>query len=167
MTVGRCLLPVHGGWPGIYGLSLLLFPSWALRVPPRSWLACSPAPSTQMSEPEVLKERMSWNAPTLVGTPNTPEPPADSAVELTEGDFRGWLTVFGASLALFCSFGQLNAFGTFQTWYADHQLQHLPPSTIAWIGSLQLFVFFFSVSTHFKSACTCSFAPGRFCGKAV
>ncbi|TFK68820.1 MFS general substrate transporter [Pluteus cervinus] len=61
-----------------------------------------------------------------------------------ECTFRAQLTVFGAFLALFCTFGQFNAFGTFQTWYAAHQLHHLSPSTIAWIGSLQLWVFFFS-----------------------
>ncbi|KAI5823338.1 MFS general substrate transporter, partial [Schizophyllum commune Tattone D] len=53
-------------------------------------------------------------------------------------------TVFGAFLALLFSFGHLSAFGTFQAWYMDDQLQHLPSSTIAWIGSAQLFVFFAS-----------------------
>ncbi|KAI0823283.1 MFS general substrate transporter [Trametes gibbosa] len=61
-----------------------------------------------------------------------------------DGGLQAWLTVLGAFLALFCTFGQLNSFGTFQTWYAEHQLHHLPPSTIAWIGSLQLWIFFFS-----------------------
>ncbi|OBZ67723.1 Riboflavin transporter MCH5 [Grifola frondosa] len=61
-----------------------------------------------------------------------------------DGGVQAWLTVFGAFMALFCTFGQLNSFGTFQSWYAEHQLRHLPPSTIAWIGSLQLWVFFFS-----------------------
>ncbi|EPS95561.1 hypothetical protein FOMPIDRAFT_61017 [Fomitopsis schrenkii] len=70
--------------------------------------------------------------------------PADTPAAVVDGGCKEWLTVFGAFLALFCSFGQLNAFGTFQTWYADHQLSHLSPSTISWIGSLQLFVFFFS-----------------------
>ncbi|KAI8986291.1 MFS general substrate transporter [Trametes punicea] len=60
-----------------------------------------------------------------------------------DGGAAAWLTVFGAFLALFCSFGQLNSFGTFQTWYAEHQLSHFAPSSIAWIGSLQLWVFFF------------------------
>ncbi|CAA7266083.1 unnamed protein product [Cyclocybe aegerita] len=57
---------------------------------------------------------------------------------------KSCLTVFGAFLSLFFTFGQMNAFGTFQAWYATHQLQHLPPSTISWIGSLQLWIFFFS-----------------------
>lgn len=65
---------------------------------------------------------------------------------LQENGLRAWLTVFGAFLALFCSFGQMNAFGTFQSWYAAHQLADLQPSTISWIGSIQLWVFFFSVS---------------------
>ncbi|KAF7366177.1 MFS general substrate transporter [Mycena venus] len=66
--------------------------------------------------------------------------------QFPEGCAKGYLTVFGAFMALFCTFGQMNAFGTFQTWYAEHQLSHLEPSTIAWIGSLQLWVFFFSGS---------------------
>ncbi|CAL1713796.1 unnamed protein product [Somion occarium] len=61
-----------------------------------------------------------------------------------DGGLNAWITVFGAFLALLCTFGQLTSFGTFQSWYAEHQLQHLSPSTISWIGSLQLWVFFFS-----------------------
>ncbi|KAJ7807453.1 MFS general substrate transporter [Mycena leptocephala] len=64
--------------------------------------------------------------------------------QFPEGTTKGYLAVFGAFMALFCTFGQMNAFGTFQAWYAEHQLNHLEPSTIAWIGSLQLWVFFFS-----------------------
>lgn len=72
--------------------------------------------------------------------------PADSSQSpFPDGGLDAWLTVFGAFLALFCTFGQLNSFGTFQTWYAEHQLRGLPPSTISWIGSLQLWIFFFSV----------------------
>ena len=78
----------------------------------------------------------SSKAPSLAGDPLRRCP---------DGGWDAWLTVLGAFLALFCTFGQLNAFGTFQTWYAGHQLRDLPPSTIAWIGSLQLWIFFFSV----------------------
>ncbi|TFK38946.1 major facilitator superfamily domain-containing protein [Crucibulum laeve] len=70
----------------------------------------------------------------------------DTISEETQSEWglRSSLTVIGAFLALFCTFGQMNAFGTFQTWYTAHQLQHMPASTISWIGSLQLWVFFFS-----------------------
>ena len=70
---------------------------------------------------------------------------SSDASAFPDGGARAWLTVFGAFLSLFCTFGQLNSFGTFQAWYAEHQLEHMSPSTIAWIGSLQLWVFFFSV----------------------
>lgn len=68
-----------------------------------------------------------------------------SSSENSEGGAKAYLTVFGAFLALFCTFGQMNAFGTFQAWYTTHQLSTLHASTISWIGSLQLWVFFFSV----------------------
>jgi hypothetical protein len=60
-------------------------------------------------------------------------------------DIKAYLTVFGAFLAMFCTFGQMNSFGAYQTWYKAHQLHDLTPSKISWIGSLQLWVFFFSV----------------------
>lgn len=86
-------------------------------------------------------------------------PFVDDSDDCPEGDLRAWLTVFGASLALFCSFGQMNAFGTFQSWYTTHQLRDLHPSTIAWIGSVQLWIFFFSVSLfsvdHMDSTHSC------------
>ena len=66
-----------------------------------------------------------------------------------EGGLKAYLTVLGAFIALGCTFGQLSAFGTYQAWYASHQLKHLPASTISWIGSLQFCIFFFSVRFNF------------------
>lgn len=57
---------------------------------------------------------------------------------------KGYLTVFGAFVSLLVTFGQMNAFGTFQAWYSSHQLKWMSQSTISWIGSLQLLVFFLS-----------------------
>ncbi|KAI4517498.1 MFS general substrate transporter [Schizophyllum commune Loenen D] len=65
-------------------------------------------------------------------------------IRLPPAPVSSFCTVFGAFLALLFSFGHLSAFGTFQAWYMDDQLHHLPLSTIAWIGSAQLFVFFAS-----------------------
>lgn len=64
-------------------------------------------------------------------------------MKTSEGGWAGWLAVFGAFLALFCSFGQMNAFGTYQSWYSDHQLSGYSQFSISWIGSLQLWTFFF------------------------
>lgn len=68
--------------------------------------------------------------------------------------WRRWLVVLGAFLALFCTFGQLSSFGTYLSWYSHNQLSSYPPSTISWIGSLQLWVFFFSVSASVASDTT-------------
>jgi len=90
---------------------------------------------------DVEKARTSSASGTVEGLPNTPFL-ADN--DVIEGGLKGRLCVLGAFCALYCSFGQLNAFGIFQSWYAEHQMHDLPPSTISWIGSLQLWVFFFS-----------------------
>ncbi|KAJ8521691.1 hypothetical protein ONZ45_g1640 [Pleurotus djamor] len=80
---------------------------------------------------------------TLTNTIPEVELPRDTDNPL-DGGLRAWLAVLGGFLALFATFGLMNSFGTFQTWYSTHQLGHLPPSTISWIGSLQLWMFFFS-----------------------
>ncbi|KAI0738848.1 MFS general substrate transporter [Daedaleopsis nitida] len=56
---------------------------------------------------------------------------------------KAWLTVLGAATLLFCC-GQLTAFGVFETWYSEHQLSDVAPSTISWIGSIQLWILYFS-----------------------
>ncbi|RPD56713.1 MFS general substrate transporter [Lentinus tigrinus ALCF2SS1-7] len=60
-----------------------------------------------------------------------------------DGGARAWLTVLGSAAFLICC-GQLTAFGVFETWYSEHQLQNLSASTISWIGSIQLWVLYFS-----------------------
>ncbi|KAI0655464.1 MFS general substrate transporter [Cubamyces menziesii] len=72
----------------------------------------------------------------------SPSPPHVD-LDYPDGGLKAWLTVFGAVLALFCC-GQLTAFGAFETWYAQNQLRDLPVSAIAWIGSLQLWLLYFS-----------------------
>ncbi|KAF9034388.1 major facilitator superfamily domain-containing protein [Panaeolus papilionaceus] len=54
------------------------------------------------------------------------------------------LAVAGALISLLFSFGHMNAFGTYQAWYASHQLRHVSLFRISLIGSLQLWVFFLS-----------------------
>jgi hypothetical protein len=64
---------------------------------------------------------------------------------LEEGGHAGWLTVFGSFWALFATFGQVNSFGSYQAYYVKHQLSAYTSSDVSWIGSVQLWVFFFSV----------------------
>ncbi|KAJ5088766.1 MFS transporter asaE [Penicillium angulare] len=68
--------------------------------------------------------------------PPAPGPPPD-------GGFPAWMTVLGGFCGLFVSFGWINCIGVFQTYYESHQLDHMSPSTVAWITSLETFVMFF------------------------
>ncbi|KAI0595399.1 major facilitator superfamily transporter [Biscogniauxia sp. FL1348] len=70
----------------------------------------------------------------------TSQPIAQRLATSSRG-FRTWLSVFGASLALFCTVGFLNAFGVFQEYYKTY----LPGKTdfdISWIGSVSIFLLY-------------------------
>ncbi|KAI1490089.1 major facilitator superfamily transporter [Biscogniauxia mediterranea] len=61
--------------------------------------------------------------------------------KINSRSFRSFLSVFGASLALFCTVGFLNAFGVFQEYYKTY----LPGKTdfdISWIGSVSIFLLY-------------------------
>ncbi|EIM85235.1 uncharacterized protein STEHIDRAFT_43551, partial [Stereum hirsutum FP-91666 SS1] len=61
-----------------------------------------------------------------------------------DGGVRAWMTILSCFFVSFTSYGQLNAFGVFQTYYADNQLASQTASNISWIGSLQLSIIYFS-----------------------
>ena len=63
-----------------------------------------------------------------------PGPPPD-------GGLRAWTAVAAAHLIIVNTWGYINSFGVFQTYYAT--ALDLPPSTISWIGSIQVFLLFF------------------------
>ncbi|EPQ26198.1 uncharacterized protein PFL1_06134 [Pseudozyma flocculosa PF-1] len=56
-----------------------------------------------------------------------------------DGGFKAWLVVAGTFLMIMTNFGLLTSYGVFGTYYASHQLAHLPASTVSWIGSVQTF----------------------------
>ena len=62
-----------------------------------------------------------------------------------EGGFHGYLSVFGACLSCFAIQGQVNAFGSYQLWYIEHQLASYSPSAVSWIGAMQYLLFNASV----------------------
>ncbi|KAF2705024.1 MFS general substrate transporter [Pleomassaria siparia CBS 279.74] len=55
-----------------------------------------------------------------------------------EGGRAAWLTVLGSVLVYYSSFGIINSFGFFQAYYQTDFLASTPPSTIAFIGTLQI-----------------------------
>ena len=63
---------------------------------------------------------------------------APTASDFPDGGLHAWVVVFGCFVLSFSSFGILNSFGAFQTYYGTHMLSHKTASEIAWIGSVQL-----------------------------
>jgi hypothetical protein len=55
-----------------------------------------------------------------------------------ENNLHAWLTVAGSSLVYFASYGLINSFGFFQTYYETNLLVGVPASTVSFVGTLQL-----------------------------
>lgn len=62
---------------------------------------------------------------------------APSPASVPDGGLQAWLTVAGASLALFVSFGWVNCIGLFQAEYETNQLKHYSSSDVSWITSME------------------------------
>ncbi|KAL5361114.1 major facilitator superfamily domain-containing protein [Aspergillus floccosus] len=60
--------------------------------------------------------------------------------DFPEGGLRAWTVVAGSFCIMFCTFGYLNTWGVYQNYYLNHQLRNYTSSSIAWIGSIQLFL---------------------------
>ncbi|KAK9895934.1 MFS general substrate transporter [Cystobasidium minutum MCA 4210] len=56
-----------------------------------------------------------------------------------DGGLRAWLVVVGGFLGSIVTWGYITSFGVYQAYYQTHQLANESASSIAWIGSLQLF----------------------------
>ena len=60
-----------------------------------------------------------------------------------DGGFYGWLTVFGACLVFFDTWGLVQAFGAYQSYYTTGILKDYDASSISWIGTIQAFLLVF------------------------
>lgn len=63
-----------------------------------------------------------------------PGPPPD-------GGLKAWIQVLMGHLVIMNTWGFINSFGVFQAYYVK-ELQR-PPSDVAWVGSMQVFLLFF------------------------
>ncbi|KAM0786322.1 hypothetical protein ACM66B_001797 [Microbotryomycetes sp. NB124-2] len=59
-----------------------------------------------------------------------------------DGGLKAWSAVAGAWICMFLAFGWTNAWGTLQSYYSQTRYRNESPSTIAWIGSIQMFCIF-------------------------
>ncbi|KAI5778442.1 putative MFS monocarboxylate transporter [Geopyxis carbonaria] len=58
-----------------------------------------------------------------------------------DGGLQAWLQVLGVHLTIVTTWGFINSFGVYQTYYVEALGN--APSTISWIGSIQIFLLFF------------------------
>lgn len=65
-----------------------------------------------------------------------PGPPPD-------GGLQAWTQVLLVHLVIASTWGYINSFGLFQTYYETYLTPPSSPSSISWIGSLQIFLLFF------------------------
>ncbi|KAG0650090.1 MFS transporter [Hyphodiscus hymeniophilus] len=92
-----------------------------------------PSPLSDETMPPESKDLESDNSGTLENRP---------LEEWREGGNAGWACVLGSFLALFCTFGWLNALGLFQTYYEEKLLSTYSASSISWIFTVQLSLMF-------------------------
>ncbi|GKZ36373.1 hypothetical protein AbraIFM66950_007408 [Aspergillus brasiliensis] len=84
----------------------------------------------------------------LVAEPNTAEieklsvdhDPAPLRPPPPDGGIAAWLQVAGAFFLFFNSWGIINTFGVYQSYYETSLLKDYSPSSIAWIGTVQSFL---------------------------
>ncbi|KAK0453097.1 major facilitator superfamily domain-containing protein [Armillaria borealis] len=58
--------------------------------------------------------------------------------DFPDGGLRAWLIIGGTMFSSFATIGFVNAWGVFQEYYKETVLKDYNPSTIAWIGSVQV-----------------------------
>ncbi|KAI1393020.1 MFS general substrate transporter [Hypoxylon trugodes] len=70
----------------------------------------------------------------------TPAPvprPRPKPFEVPDGGLEAWLQVLGAWVIMLATWGLINSFGVYQTFYETDLLKSSTSSDISWIGSLQ------------------------------
>ncbi|ROV88401.1 hypothetical protein VPNG_10295 [Cytospora leucostoma] len=90
-----------------------------------------PAEPKSGLKPEPSRSDLEVSGSTSIVVPG---PPPD-------GGSQAWLQVLIAHLVIFNTWGYINSFGVFQTYYISTLNQS--PSDISWIGSVQVFLLFF------------------------
>ncbi|KAI9725894.1 MAG: hypothetical protein M1834_009457 [Cirrosporium novae-zelandiae] len=68
---------------------------------------------------------------------------ASNVDSVPDGGFLAWLQVVGAFFLFFNTWGIINSYGAYQTYYEEDLLMSSDSSAISWIGSIQSFLIMF------------------------
>ncbi|KAJ7580755.1 major facilitator superfamily domain-containing protein [Mycena floridula] len=93
--------------------------------------------SATIASPSVSSNEKIPSAKTSIAGKEKASEVATDLDEFPDGGLRAWLIVFGTACGTFSTFGYVNAWGIFQSYYEETLLKDHSPSTIAWIGSIQ------------------------------
>lgn len=91
-------------------------------------LAAVPTPAASTYPPRT---------PTPSQTPQGPAAAPSVITPVPDGGREAWLVVFGAMVSMIHTWGLVNSFGVFQTYYETQLLVDSSSSDISWIGSVQ------------------------------
>ncbi|KIM54500.1 hypothetical protein SCLCIDRAFT_370864 [Scleroderma citrinum Foug A] len=92
-----------------------------------------------VAEPTPSVDGLAYNLPPtpLAGSFDTEKLPPNGLPDFPDGGLRAWSVVIGAVFMSFSTFGWVNSFGVFQTYYQQNTFKDQSASNIAWIGSIQ------------------------------
>lgn len=108
--------------------------------------------SSSSTSDETPHRRRDDSSPEFQTAPAVPEPgPGKEAANSRppsnkappDGGLLAWLQVAGSWVLFFNTFGLINTFGVYQTYYESGQLFRSTSSNISWIGSIQAYIIFF------------------------
>ena len=115
-------------------------------VPP-AHLSVAPSSSSTTATPEhVPSSPVQEKAADVAATAPAPVPPVEATKPASpfgpppNGGLKAWLQVLGGFMLFFNTWGFLNTFGVFQTYYESGALFTQTSSNIAWIGAIQTYL---------------------------
>lgn len=107
-----------------------------------------PSPTMPLSNQTPSTSTQSLSDERPLDTEKTAEAPISPDDDLTQfgpapdGGTEAWLNALGGFCIFFGCLGFTSCFGVLQEYYSTHQLRHLSPSQVSWIGSLSSFIQF-------------------------
>lgn len=97
------------------------------------------AVAADASQTTLENGQQQTSKPDVESAPSAP-PAQTGAPPAPNGGITAWLQVLGVFMIFFNSWGILNTFGVYQTYYESGQLFTESSSNISWIGSIQAYL---------------------------